>query len=196
MDEQKLIEKLRLIEAMFSGATTKGEQVAAELARERILEKLRGIEKEEPQVEYRFTMADMWARKVFVALLRRYGFKPYRYSGQRYTTVMARVSKRFVDETLWPEFQKISETLKTYLTEITDRVVSQVIHQDSSEAEVVKEQVLLVSGNTDAVTASEPSPSTAEQSDQNTASADKRTPTRPQGSRRKKNKHNKGKKQR
>ncbi len=145
MNEQKLIEKLRLIEALFAGAATKGEKVAAERARERILERLRLIETEEPLVEYRFSMEDMWSRKVFVALLRRYGIKPYRYYRQRYTTVMARVSKRFVDETLWPEFLEISETLRDYLSEITDRVVSQVIHRDSSEAEVVKEQMMLPS---------------------------------------------------
>ena len=111
MNEQKLIEKLRLIEVLFSGAATKGEKVAAERASERIRERLRLLEKEEPPIEYRFSMADMWSRKVFVALLRRYGIKPYRYRRQRYTTVMAQVSKRFVDETLWPEFQELSETL-------------------------------------------------------------------------------------
>ena len=52
---------------------------------------------------------------------------------------MARVSKPFVDETLWPAFQEFSENLRTYLAEVTDRVVSQVIYQDSSEAEVVAE---------------------------------------------------------
>lgn len=51
---------------------------------------------------------------------------------------MARVSKRFVDETLWPEFQEISETLRSYLSGVTDRVVRQVIHQDCSEAEVIE----------------------------------------------------------
>ena len=138
MDEARLIDKLRLIEALFAGATTEGEKVAAERARDRILERLKLWEKEDPPVEYRFSMADMWSRKVFVALLRRYGIRPYRYSGQRYTTVMARVSKRFVDETLWPEFQEISETLRSYLSDVTDRVVQQVIHQDSSEAEVIE----------------------------------------------------------
>lgn len=67
--EQKLIEKLRLIEALISGATIQGEKVAAELAREWILERLRRMEKEESLIEYRISMADMWARKVFVALL-------------------------------------------------------------------------------------------------------------------------------
>lgn len=196
MNEQDLIDKLRLIEALFSGATTKGEKVAADLARERILQRLRLLEKEEPLIEYRFTMTDMWSRKVFVALLRRYGIKPYRYSRQRYTTVMARVSKRFVDETLWPEFQDIAETLKAYLSEITDRVVSQVIHQDSSEAEVVKEQALIKFDNADGATEADSLPLTAEQADQDTVSADKRTQTRPQSNRRKKKKQNKGQKKR
>ncbi len=142
MNESKLIEKLRLIEALFAGATTAGERIAAERARERIRERLNSFEKEDPPVEYRFSMGDMWSRKVFVALLRRYGIHPYRYKRQRYTTVVAKVSKKFVDETLWPEFQEISETLQAYLSDVTDRIVSQVIHKDSSEAEVVEESAL------------------------------------------------------
>jgi len=138
MDEARLIDKLRLIEALFSGASTEGEKVAAERARDRILERLKLWEKEDPPVEYRFSMADVWSRKVFLVLLRRYEIRPYRYAGQRHTTVMARVSKRFVDETLWPEFQEISGTLRSYLSDVTDRVVQQVIHHDSSEAEVVE----------------------------------------------------------
>ena len=140
MNEQKLIDKLRLIERLASGATTKGEEVAAELAKERILERLRLFEKEDPPVEYRFSMTDMWSRKVFVALLRRYGIKPYRYHRQRHTTVMAKLSKTFVDETLWPEFQDISSTLSDYLSEVTDRVVSQFLDQESSEADVIEKQ--------------------------------------------------------
>ena len=143
MDEASLIKKLRLIEALFAGAATDGEKVAAERAKQRILERLRFWEQKDPPVEYRFSMVDMWSRKVFTALLRRYGITPYRYSRQRYTTVMARVSKEFVDETLWPEFHEISDTLETYLSEVTDRVVSQVIHQDSSEAEVVEKPLHL-----------------------------------------------------
>jgi hypothetical protein len=138
MDEQKLIERLRLVEALHAGATTPGEKVAAERARERIIERLKLWEQTDPPVEYRFGMSDMWSRKVFVALLRRYDITPYRYTGQRYTTVMARITRRFVDETLWPEFLDISKSLRAYLAEVTDRVVAEVIHRDSSDAEVVE----------------------------------------------------------
>lgn len=196
MNEQNLIEKLRLIEALFSGTTIEGEKVAAELARERIVERLQRMEKEEPLIEYRFTMADMWSRKVFVALLRRYEIRPYRYHRQRYTTVMAKVSKRFVDETLWPEFEKISATLREYLSDITDRVVSQVIHHDSSEAEVVGEKVMLRADNGTDAGRTEPVPPTTGQSGQNTSSADTTAKTSPQGRRRKKNKSKRAKKKR
>ena len=137
MDETRLRAKLELIEALFAGASTTGERMAAAEARQRILARLRTVERESPPIEYRFRLGDMWARKLFVSLLRRYDLRPYRYSGQRYTTVMVRVPKRFVDETLWPEFQQLSATLRVYLDEITERVVREVLHGDSSEAEEV-----------------------------------------------------------
>ena len=123
MNEATLIEKLIKIEALFAGATTTGEKVSAERARERILMRLKELLQNDPPIEYKFTFPDMWSRKVFTALLRRYDLKPYRYYRQRYTTVMVQVPKTFVDETLWPEFQKISSELDMYLQEVTDRVV-------------------------------------------------------------------------
>jgi hypothetical protein len=43
-EEQKLIEKLQRIEALFAGATTKGEKVAAANALERIRERLKDVQ--------------------------------------------------------------------------------------------------------------------------------------------------------
>ena len=137
--EKTLIEKLKHIEALFAGATTDGEREAAANASQRIKKRLEEIQEIDPPVEYKFTMADMWSRKLFVALLRRYDIKPFRYYRQRYTTVMANVSKTFVDETLWPEFQELNKTLKSYIEEITNKVISETIHADNSEAEVVQQ---------------------------------------------------------
>jgi hypothetical protein len=139
LDEARLIDKLRLVEALFAGASTAGEKAAAESAKERILERLSLWEQEAPPVEYKFSLGDPWSRKVFVALLRRYGIRPYRYRRQRHTTVMANISKGFVDETLWPEFMEISETLRRYLDDVTDRVIGQVIHEDASEADIMED---------------------------------------------------------
>ena len=49
---------------------------------------------------------------------------------------MAKVSASFVDETLWPEFKELNETLRSYIEDVTTRVISESIFADSSEAEV------------------------------------------------------------
>ncbi len=142
MNERELIEKLIKIEALFAGAATRGERDSAELARERILRRLREVTVEDPPVEFKFTFSDQWNRRVFVALLRRYDLRPYRYYRQHHTTVMVKVSKRFVDETLWPEFLKLSDQLEQYIEKTTERIISQVLHEDSSEAEVVNQKAI------------------------------------------------------
>lgn len=138
-EEKKLIEKLQRIEALFAGATTEGERAAAANALERIRDRLRKLQEVDPPVEYKFTLGDKWSRRLFVALLRRYGIKPYRYRRQRYTTVMAVVSVSFVNETLWPEFQELNKILHSYIDEVTNRVIREGIYTDSSEPEVKQE---------------------------------------------------------
>ncbi|MEA5423672.1 hypothetical protein [Synechococcus sp. CCY9202] len=133
--EEQLVQKLRRIEALFSRPGTDGERMAAERARERIQGRLRELAAEEPPVEFRFSLADQWSRHLFVALLRRYGIQPYRYRGQRRTTVMARLSRPFVNETLWPEFQELQQTLSAYFDALTDRVIEQALDVKAGEAE-------------------------------------------------------------
>jgi hypothetical protein len=50
-----------------------------------------------------------------------------------------------VEETLWPEFEKLSATLRTFLDDITERVIRESIHADDSEAEEVAEPPALAS---------------------------------------------------
>jgi len=147
MDEAKLREKLGRIEALFAGATTEGERIAAAEARRRIQLRLQDVERLDPPVEVRFSMADTWSRKVFLALLRPYELKPYRYRGQRRTTVMVKVPTVFLNETLWPEFQQITAALHAYLGEVTDRIITDVIHRDGSEASEVAPAGQLGAGN-------------------------------------------------
>lgn len=137
-EEEKIIEKLKRVQALFQGAKTKGEKKAALHAMNRIQGKLEQIKKDDPPVEYQFSLTNMWSRKVMIALLRKYGFSPYRYPRQRYTTVMARLPKSFADDVLWPEFQELNDILRTYLDDVTNRVISQSIHEDYSEPEIQK----------------------------------------------------------
>jgi len=59
MEEAKLREKLARIEALFAGATTDVERVAAAEARQRIQQRLQAIVERGPPVEYRLTVADL-----------------------------------------------------------------------------------------------------------------------------------------
>jgi spore cortex formation protein SpoVR/YcgB (stage V sporulation) len=133
-DRRKLLERLQKIEALFSGAATPGERDAAASARERIRARLKNVAEQEPPEEYRFSMDNPWSRKIFIALLRRYGIDPYRYNRQRRTTVMARVPRSFVEQTLMPEFQEMNQALLDHLERITDDIISNGISTDTSEA--------------------------------------------------------------
>jgi hypothetical protein len=135
MDEESLRRKLAAIEALFGGATTEGEREAAEAARERILARLEAAREAQSAVEYQFSLSDEWQRRLFVALLRRYGLKPYRYRGQRRTTVMVRVPERFVKETLWPQFQQLSTTLRGWLEEVAERIIREVLQAEGGGVE-------------------------------------------------------------
>lgn len=136
MTEDQLIEKLKRIEALFASSGHEGERAAAADAKERMLRRLREVEATDPPVEYTFTLADDWNKRLFMALLRRYGLQPYRYRRQRYTTVMVRVPRGFVDQTLWPQYQELAKTLAEHLEAVTTRVISEVLQADDRDAEV------------------------------------------------------------
>jgi hypothetical protein len=132
--EEKLREKLRKISALFEGAKTVGERHAAEAAIARVKEALAATAQIEQPIEVRFTLPDRWQRRLFMALCRRYGLEPYRYTRQRYSTVMVRAPKSFVDMTLWPEYLQIKTALDEYLNEATELIIRQEVYRDIREA--------------------------------------------------------------
>ncbi len=135
MNEQDLVEKLRRIHALYVGATTEGERIAAQSAYARVGSRLEKERRRTP-TEYRFTMTNHFQRRLLTALARRHGLRPYRYHRQRHTTVMLQASPDFVDEVLWPEFEQLSSTLTAFLDEVTDRVIAAAVHEDASDASV------------------------------------------------------------
>ncbi len=136
-NEEELRLKLRKIEALFAGAGTIGERDAAEAALDRIKEKLAQTIKTAPLIEYTFTFRDRWSRQLFMALCRRYSLSPYRYARQRHTTVMARAPKAFVDDVLWPEYEALNEALTEYLHQATEKIISEEIYRDTTEAQEI-----------------------------------------------------------
>ena len=141
-EEQQLIAKLRKIEALFARPGTEGEQRAAQNASNRIRARLAALEDKEPAVEFRFSLTDAWSRSLFIAVLRRHGLRPYRYHGQRRTTVMVKVVKSYVDATLWPEFLQLQTVLHEHFEAVTKRVIAQAIGTEGGDVELREGQVL------------------------------------------------------
>jgi hypothetical protein len=133
--EQELRQKLRKIAALFEGATTPGERDAAAAAIERVRSALSAAERSEKNIEMNFRLPDRWNRRLFTALCRRYGLKPYRYPRQRYSTVVLRAPASFINGTLWPEFLQIKSALDEYLHEATERIIKEEVFGNSEEAE-------------------------------------------------------------
>ncbi len=132
--EQQLREKLRKITALFEGAVTAGERQAAAAAIERVRRALNAAVQTQPLPETKFSLVDQWHRRLFSALCRRYGIEPYRYKGQRYTTLIIRAPRSFVDSTLWPEYLELQAALHTYLNDATERIIREEVYGDSGEA--------------------------------------------------------------
>ena len=138
-DEAALRDKLRKIEALFSGAGTAGEKAAAGAAADRIRARLRQQEKREKPVEMRFSLPDPWSRHMFIALCRRYGLRPYRYPRMRRQSIMVRAPETFLNTILWPEFQDINAALTEYLAQVTDKVIREEVYKETGDAEEVEE---------------------------------------------------------
>ena len=49
---------------------------------------------------------------------------------------MAAVPRRFLDETLWPEFLELNRELQAYMNDLTDRVIREGVDSDDSEPEI------------------------------------------------------------
>ena len=137
--ESQLRDKLRKIEALFAGAGTSGERLAAEAALERVRARLTELRRQDPAAELQISLSDQWSRRLFLALCRRYGLEPYRYHRQRRTTLMVRAPRRFFDQVLWPEFSELDRALQAYLHEVTLRVIREDVYADASEAQEVPE---------------------------------------------------------
>jgi len=81
--EDQLRERLRKVEALHFGATSAGEREAASAAADRLRAKLDEAARSDPPVEMKFSLPDEWSVRLFIALCRRYGVRPFRYAARQ-----------------------------------------------------------------------------------------------------------------
>jgi hypothetical protein len=117
-DERALIQQLKQLEASHTAAAMTAARVAAR----------------PPPIQYKFSLPDAVGRRVFLALLRRHGLKPFRLPRQRHTTVMVMAPPGLVEETLWPAYLALGDALHAYLGQVAFRVIGEALHGDMSDA--------------------------------------------------------------
>jgi hypothetical protein len=144
MIEEQLRERLRKVEALYLGAATAGERHAAAEAAARLKTKLEEARHADRPEEMKFSFPDHWSVRLFIALCRRHGLKPYRYSRQRRTTVMVKAPRRFFDAVVWRQFNEVHADLWQYLEQTTERLIRETISADTADAEMVKEPLSLL----------------------------------------------------
>ncbi len=137
--EDQLREKLRKIEALYAGAATAGERSAAGAAAERIRRRFEVASEKERAQEFKFSISDPWSRQLFIALCRRYGLTPFRYPRMHRQSVMVRGPASFVNATLWPEFEDLSQALAAHLHEITRRIIQEEVYGSTRDVEEVEQ---------------------------------------------------------
>ena len=132
MTRDDIIDKIRKVEALYTGTDSKGEMQAARSALDRLQAQLSAVPEE--AVEFQFSLPDPWKRQLFLALLRRHGLKPFRLPRQRTSTIMVRVPRSVLDTVIWPQFTQLSSLLHDYLSEATRDIITRSVHGDVSEA--------------------------------------------------------------
>lgn len=126
-----LREKLAKLEALFARAGTAGERTAAGAAIERLQGRLGAPS--EPEVELKFSLPDLWSMRLFVAVCRKHGVRPYRYPRQRRTTVLVRTREHAFDRSVWAEFSRLQTALEVYFEETVDHLIAHEMHSDGDD---------------------------------------------------------------
>ena len=142
-DPEDIRERLAKLEALFARGATEGERAAAGAALERLQARLEpaGSLKSEPEIEVQYSLPDVWAVRLFVALCRKHGIQPYRYPRQRRTTVIVRVQQKAFERTIAAEFQKLHRELTTYFDETVNHLIANVMKADGDDETLEQRQI-------------------------------------------------------
>ena len=132
VDDDDLRARLAKLEALFRRAGTDGERAAAEAAIARVQERL-GKDAYSP-IEMKFSFPDAWAVRLFVAICRKHGVRPYRYPRQRRTTVMVRAARERFDVEIWREFSALHAELNVYFAETVDHFIHSAMKSDGDDS--------------------------------------------------------------
>ncbi len=122
-----------LVEAFQSRVAEEAEPIQAELVDE-------DEKQEEPEIEMKFSLSNHHSHKLFIALARKQGMRPFRYPRMKRTTVMLRGRASYLNNVFWPQFTRLSGDLDFLLQQITNEVIRTVLRDDGSDPTFVDQK--------------------------------------------------------
>ena len=136
LGENRLKTKLDKLEALFRGTGSLGERAAAAAAMDRLHGRLGSSKKtyREPEIELRISLSDSWSVRLFIAICRKHGVRPYRYPRQRRTTIMVYVREREFDRSVWSEYEMLQRELSRYFEDVTDDLIKRAMGSDGDDS--------------------------------------------------------------
>ena len=142
-NDMEMREKLAKLEALFARGATEGERAAAGAARDRLQAKLASETDghDTPEVELQYSLPDVWSVRIFVALCRKHGIRPYRYPRQRRTTVMVRVQETGFEQTVAAEFRTLHEELTAYFNATVEHLIADAMKSDGNDETLEQRQL-------------------------------------------------------
>jgi len=134
-DTADIAARLAKLETLFARGATEGERAAAGAAIERLRARLAEEARtaREPEIEVQYSLPDVWSLKLFLALCRKAGVRPYRYPRQRRTTVVVQVQRSVFERTVMAEFDALHRELTAAFTDIVEHLIADVMHGDADE---------------------------------------------------------------
>ncbi|MGI3187462.1 hypothetical protein [Nioella aestuarii] len=141
--KQDIREKLTKLEALFARGATAGERAAAGAARDRLQARLSldANDGGDPEIELQYSLPDVWSVRIFVALCRKHGIRPYRYPRQRRTTVMVRVRQASFERTVAEEFRTLHRELTAYFNETVEHLIADAMKSDGNDETLEQRQL-------------------------------------------------------
>lgn len=135
-DAADIVARLAKLEMLFARGASEGERAAAGAAIERLRARLAEEARtaREAEIEVQYSLPDLWSLKLFLALCRKAGVRPYRYPRQRRTTVAVRVQRSVFERTVMAEFDALQAELTVAFTDVVDHLIADVMHGDADEA--------------------------------------------------------------
>ena len=141
--DRDIREKLAKLEQLFARGATPGERAAAGAARDRLQASLNveAAHDAEPEIELQYSLPDVWSVRIFVALCRKHGVRPYRYPRQRRTTVMVRARQAGFERTVASEFRTLYRELTAYFDETVNHLIADAMKSDGDDETLEQRQL-------------------------------------------------------